>query len=97
MVRKLIVSSIVALSFAAPAAAENLCVRRDDVLRHLERKFEEGPIAMGLASNGAVLEVLTSKSESRTLILTHHTGTSCVIASGEAWSATAGRTLSTSS
>jgi hypothetical protein len=40
---------------------------------------------MGLVSNGAVLEVLTSDKGSWTIIVTRPDGTSCVVAAGEAW------------
>ncbi len=40
---------------------------------------------MGLASNGAVIEVLASPSGSFTIILTQPNGLSCVMAAGENW------------
>ncbi len=88
MIRKLTVFAAVLVSYATitGAAAQSVCTDRNDVLRHLGKKFAEGPVAIGLASNGAVLEVLASKSGTWTIILTLQSGTSCIVASGEAWS-----------
>tara|TARA_Y100000031_G_C8177535_1_gene364822 strand:+ start:176 stop:370 length:195 start_codon:yes stop_codon:yes gene_type:complete len=38
-----------------------------------------------LASSGAVLEVLASKGGTWTILVTQPNGTSCVVATGEAW------------
>ncbi len=70
---------------ALPATAQTVCGERNDFLSHLKRQYHEAPAAMGLASNGAVLEVLTSKRGSWTVIVTRPDGTSCVVAAGESW------------
>ena len=89
MIRKLTIFAAVLASFAAPASAvaQRVCTDRNDVIRHLDKKFGEGTVAVGLATNGAILEVLASKNGTWTIILTQHSGTSCIVASGEAWSA----------
>ena len=53
--------------FAAPAFAQTAssgpaCVKRADLIKHLEAKYHEAPSAVGLADNGALLEVFSSKS-----------------------------------
>ncbi len=68
-----------------PAAAQTVCGERNDFLSHLKRQYHEAPAAMGLVSNGALLEVLTSKTGSWTVIVTRPDGTSCVVAAGESW------------
>ena len=43
------------------------------------------PVAMGLVSDGNVLEVATSSSGSWTIVVTLPTGLSCAVAAGEKW------------
>lgn len=48
---------------------------------------------MGLASNGSVLEILTSRSgESWSILVTMPNGMTCLIASGENWEKVAPQT-----
>ncbi len=62
------------------------CTKRGDVVDHLGKKYSEVPVAMGLANNGGVIEVLSSKTgESWTIIITMPNGTACMIAAGENW------------
>ena len=70
---------------AAPVAAQQVCGERSKLMDHLEQKFSEQPIAMGLTSKGAVLEVLTSPSGSWTFLVTEPSGRTCLVASGESW------------
>jgi len=81
---------IAALSLAvvwnSPASAQQArsCADRTKALSHLGDKYAEAPVAMGLANNGAVLEVLTTENGSTwTIILTMPNGVSCMIAAGE--------------
>ncbi len=83
--RTIILASVVAGALASPATAQMVCSERDKFLKHLGDGYREAPIAMGLASNGMILEVLASATGSWTIILTKPTGLSCVVASGEAW------------
>jgi hypothetical protein len=51
-------------------------------------RFSEAPIAAGLASNGALIEVLTSGNGSTwTIIVSKPNGPSCLVAAGESWQA----------
>ena len=93
MMRSIIVAIGIALiAFAAvPAQAQQtqqtqqLCGERAKLMPHLEQKFSERPIAMGLTAKGAVLEVLTSPSGSWTFLVTEPSGRTCLVASGESW------------
>ena len=78
------------ISFATTATAQNAipatCAERHKALTHLAGKFAETPVAMGLASNGSILEVLTSSAgESWSILVTLPNGMTCLIASGEHW------------
>ena len=79
------------IAMAQPATAQNAaqqpaCTKRGDVVDHLSKKYSEAPVAMGLANNGGVIEVLSSKAgDSWTIIITMPNGTACMIAAGENW------------
>lgn len=76
-----------ALSFSAPAWAQftGPCDTRANILNHLSGQYKEVPVAMGLTSSGAVIEVLTSPSGTWTFLVTYPNGLTCLFASGEAW------------
>jgi hypothetical protein len=62
------------------------CGQRTTVLDYLSAKFSEKPIAMGIAANGGLIEVLTSKEGSTfTIIVTMPEGETCMVAAGEGW------------
>ena len=85
MIRKIVVLASVLSMLSLPAMAQVVCSERGKFLERLATGYEESPVAMGLASNGSVLEVLASDGGSWTIIVTTPTGKSCVVASGEAW------------
>ncbi len=72
-------------AFIPPAQAQAMCGERRAVVQNLEQTYSEAPVSIGLASNGAVIEVLASPSGSFTIILTRPNGLSCVMAAGESW------------
>ena len=93
MFRKLLFIPLLCLSFAFPAAigtAETSegsnCGQRNTVLDYLSAKYSEKPVAMGIAANGGLIEVLTSKEGSTfTIIVTMPQGETCMVAAGESW------------
>jgi hypothetical protein len=87
---RLALASVAVLAFGlaqtASAQQQPACTKRTDILNHLANKYSEAPVAIGLANNGGVLEVLSSQSgKSWTIILTMPNGTACMIAAGENW------------
>lgn len=90
MVRIASVAAVAAM-IAAPAFAQSAgpgpaCVKRTDLIKHLEAKYHEAPSAVGIADNGALLEVFSSKSgETWTVTVTMPNGISCMVASGQQW------------
>lgn len=69
-------------AMAAPAA----CSPREVVLDQLATKFKEEPVAVGLANNGGLLELLTAGDGATwTIIITMPNGVSCLVAAGENW------------
>jgi len=88
-IRLLIAAALVAV-FSYPVSGQQraACDRRADVLKHLSAKYAEAPVAIGLANNGGVLEVLSSpKGASWTMIITMPNGPTCFVAAGENWEA----------
>jgi hypothetical protein len=69
------------------AEAARLCGDRDEILKRLEQRHEETPQALGLSSDGGVLEVLVSPSGGWTILVTYPKRPTCVVAVGEAWQA----------
>lgn len=75
------------LGSAEPQDYSN-CGARTTVLDYLSAKYSEKPIAMGIAANGGLIEVLTSKEGSTfTIIVTMPEGETCMVAAGEGWEA----------
>ncbi len=69
-----------------PAAAQTACTTRSEIGERLACDYAETPVAAGLASSGAVIEVFTSGDGSTwTIVVTRPEGTSCLVATGEAW------------
>ncbi len=63
-----------------------VCTDRDTILSNLSTEYSEAPVAMGIANNGGVIEILSSASgKSWTIILTMPNGMTCMIAAGESW------------
>ena len=80
---------LVAAPVAAPdAAGQQLCKDRKVVVGQLSKQYAEAPVAMGLANNGGLIEILSSGAgKSWTIILTMPNGMTCMIAAGESWEA----------
>jgi len=84
---------MLALPLLAPSAAASAatdgsmpCGKRDDMLGHLSGKYNEEPVAMGLATNGSVVEVLASNAgDSFTIVYTTPNGLTCMMAAGSNW------------
>ena len=76
---------LIGAAFSLPAHAQQPCGERQKAIDYLADKHNETPTEMGLASNGSVLEVISSESGSWTIIVTRPDGVSCMIASGQSW------------
>jgi hypothetical protein len=56
------------------------------VLKHLAEKYQESPIAVGIANGGGLVEVLsTDDGQTWTIIVTRPDGWACLVAFGEDW------------
>ncbi len=74
-----------------PAHAEEdetgyICTSRVKAVKKLALKYQEAPVNMGLARNGAVIEVFATKDGATfTLTMTMPDGVICMMAAGENW------------
>lgn len=88
--RALILAAVCAaflVSSPSPALAGHSgpCAPRADFLAHLSDNYAEAPVAMGLAANGNLLEILVSPRGTWTIIITGPNGIACGVATGENW------------
>ena len=70
---------------AAPASAQSICGKRDEIVSRLESGYQEHNSAMGMSTNGGLVELYTSEKGTWTLMLSQPNGVSCLIAAGENW------------
>ena len=68
-----------------PAAAQEACGDRADILEKLEKFHSERPQALGLSADGKVLEVLVSPTGSWTMLVSYPGRLTCLVATGEGW------------
>ena len=71
--------------FATPSMAQAVCGKRADIVNRLSTGFEEQPRSAGLAADGNLLEVFTSKDGTWTIIYTKPGGMTCLVAVGDNW------------
>lgn len=71
---------------ACAAQAAPTCDRRPEVLRQLEDRYSEKPVAIGIANNGGLIELLTTPDgRTWTIVITLPSGMTCLVAAGEDW------------
>ncbi len=83
MLRTALVICLVTLlgSLSAVSAQQPMCTERNVVVNQLSNQYSEAPVAMDVANNGGVLEILSSSAgKSWTIILTMPSGVSFMIA-----------------
>ena len=90
--RGVLASAVVALSLllgamldSRPPAAQAACGERAFILKNLERTHSEMPQAMGLSTEGTVIEVLVSSAGSWTILITYPNRLTCLVATGAYW------------
>ena len=68
------------------ASAQSQWIERDEVVQKLGAEYGEQPAALGLASNGGVMELFAAPDGATwTLVITMPNGSSRLIAAGEGW------------
>ncbi len=85
MLKSLVLSTALVLVSASALAAPQ-CNTRQTVLELLSQKYSEAPVAVGVANNGGLVEVLsTGDGGTWSIIITSPKGVSCLVAAGEGW------------
>ena len=81
----LILFAILIAAYSTSTQAQLICGERSKIVSGLKNKYAEEPISMGLANNGALIEVLASEIGTFTIIMTQPNGTTCLMVAGDAW------------
>lgn len=85
---RLIVLALAGIAFAslsASAEEKRPCGNRAAIVKKLDAKFQESGQARGLASETQIVEVFVSPAKTWTMLVSYPNGTSCIMASGQAW------------
>ncbi len=78
--------ALAAAAFSYPAVAQPVCAERTVMLEHLAKNYAETPAALGLTSDGLVVElVMSMNGRTWTLIVTDTAGRSCLFTGGDDW------------
>ncbi len=73
------------LTNAAHPTVSPICANHADIAERLGEVFSEVPVAMGVSSNGMLIEVFSAPDGSFTILATEPGGESCLVATGEDW------------
>ena len=84
-VYRLVASIILAVGMVTTAQAAEVCAPRDFMLKVLDEKYHQVPVAMGLDAGGAMLEIVASVDGAWTLLSTKPDGVSCLNGTGTHW------------
>jgi len=77
--------------FLTAASAQQIpCGPYMDLLRWLEEKYGEKPIATAMTNGGARLEIVVSPSGSWSILSIRSDGLACLVANGSRWTAPPG-------
>jgi hypothetical protein len=68
-----------------PAFARQVCGDRSSILEKLSGRYAEKPHAMGVTSDGKLIEILVSSRGSWTILISTPDKRSCLAAAGEHW------------
>ena len=90
--RRLVVAGVIAVSFllgatldTQPAFAQQVCGPHTDIVKNLAKRYSEKPQAIGISSEGALLEVLVSSTGTWTILVTEPSRMTCLVATGQDW------------
>lgn len=85
-VRTIVVLTAISIAvWATPASAQSVCSKRATFIEHLGQEYSETTSAVGVSSDGSVVEVLTSEGGSWSILVTNPEGVTCLVASGDSW------------
>jgi len=77
---------VIFLSVGGQASAQiAACGDRGSIAEKLDDGYSEQPVAMGLSTDGSVIEVFASTTGTFTIVVTQPTGMSCILVTGGSW------------
>ena len=86
MIKVALLTSLVALPIASNAQPLQHCATRDLVVERLAQKYGESRQAIGLGTQGAMVEIFASEdSGSWTITVTMPDGSTCLMATGQSY------------
>ena len=88
MIRRLAIAlaaAFMAVFLCAPAAAQNICAPRDDVVQRLWDRWQEAQVTVAMVADGRLLEIFVSETGSWTAVISDPGGRSCVASAGKNW------------
>ena len=81
-----LVSTVAVAEPPSPAAAQAPCKPWREVAQYLGERYSEHPVAVGLQSDGSLLQVYAATTTSTwTLVSMRPDGMACLIGAGKAW------------
>lgn len=84
MTRSLAILALL-LALAAPAQAQSVCGDRAEILKALAGKYQEVPVAHGIAGQWNLAELILSPTGSWTILMTQPPNVTCILATGQNW------------
>lgn len=79
-------AATIALMPAQASAGPALCGKRGELIKVLEKRFQENRVAVGLSQKSSeAFEVFASSKGTWTVLMTTKTGLTCIMASGHSW------------
>lgn len=81
--------TLATLMLATPVRAQMACAPHDQAARNLDARFQERPVAAGVAASGGLIEVFAAPGGSFTILVTRPDGISCLVAAGDGRTTTA--------
>ncbi len=76
---------VVLSAISTGSHAQTVCGERSEFVNKLDNGYSEKPVSLGLASNGAMIEVFASDNGTFSIVVTQPNGTSCLVAAGDNW------------
>lgn len=78
--------AVILISSVPVQGQSRSCMDRQSALEHFAEKYGERPVAIGLANNGGVVEILADRArDSWTIVITMPDGRTCLVLAGEYW------------
>ena len=76
---------VASLLWTTAANAQSACGVRAKFIETLAKNYQEEPSAFGIAGQRNLVELFVSKAGTWTMLVTHPSGMSCIVAAGQSW------------